>query len=53
MGGSRALYALSRAGQLPAVFGSLHPRFNTPHRAILLIGALSVLAPLFGRQASV
>ena len=53
IGGSRALYALSRAGQLPAVFGSLHPRFNTPHRAILLIGALSVLAPLFGRPALV
>ena len=53
IGGSRALYALSRAGQLPAVFGSLHPRFNTPHRAILLIGALSVLAPLFGRRALV
>ena len=53
IGGSRALYALSRAGQLPAAFGSLHPRFNTPHRAILLIGALSVLAPLFGRRALV
>ena len=53
MGGSRALYALSRAGQLPTTFGSLHPRFNTPHRAILLIGALSVLAPLFGRRALV
>ena len=53
MGGSRALYALARAGQLPTTFGSLHPRFNTPHRAILLIGALSVLAPLFGRRALV
>lgn len=53
IGGSRALYALSRAGQLPAVFGSLHPRFNTPDRAILLIGALSILAPFFGRRALV
>jgi amino acid transporter len=53
IGGSRALYALSKAGQLPAAFASLHPRFNTPHRAVLLIGACSILAPLFGRQALV
>lgn len=53
IGGSRALYALARAGQLPAGLGRLHPRFNTPHNALLLIGALSVCAPLFGRPALV
>jgi amino acid transporter len=53
IGGSRAIYAMARAGQLPAVFGRLHSRFNTPFMAILLIGALSVLAPLFGRPAMV
>jgi APA family basic amino acid/polyamine antiporter len=53
IGGSRALYALAKAGQLPPMFAHLHPRFNTPHRAILLIGCLSVLAPLFGRPALV
>lgn len=53
IGGSRAIYALAKAGQLPAGLGHLHPRFNTPHRAILLIGALSVCAPLFGRPALV
>ena len=53
IGGSRAIYALAKAGQLPAALGHLHPRFNTPHRAILLIGALSVCAPLFGRPALV
>jgi amino acid transporter len=53
IGGSRALYALAKAGQLPASFAQLHPRFNTPHRAILLIGSLSVLAPFFGRPALV
>ncbi len=50
VGSSRAIYALARAGQLPAALGVLHPRFRTPHRAVLLIGALSVVAPLFGRQ---
>ena len=53
IGGSRAIYALARAGQLPASLGQLHPRFNTPHRAVMLIGALSVFAPLFGRPALV
>jgi len=53
IGGSRAIYALAHAGQLPAALGHLHPRYNTPYRAILLIGALSVCAPLFGRPALV
>lgn len=53
IGGSRAIYALARAGQLPASLGHLHPKYNTPHRAVLVIGALSVIAPLFGRPALV
>jgi amino acid transporter len=53
IGGSRALYALARAGQLPAPLGRLHPKYNTPHNALLLIGGLSVFAPLFGRPALV
>ena len=53
IGGSRALYALAQAGQLPRALGALHPRYNTPHNAVLLIGALSVIAPLFGRPALV
>ena len=53
IGGSRALYALAKAGQLPAWLGVLHPRYNTPHRAVLLIGFFSILAPFFGRQAMV
>jgi APA family basic amino acid/polyamine antiporter len=53
IGGSRALYALAKAGQVPKTFASLHPRFHTPHRAILLVGGLAVAAPLFGRPAMV
>lgn len=53
IGGSRALYALAQAGQLPRSLGVLHPRYNTPHNAVLLIGVLSVIAPLFGRPALV
>jgi amino acid transporter len=53
VGGSRAIYAMARAGQLPAVLGRLHPRYRTPHYAIALIGSLSALAPFFGRPALV
>ncbi len=53
IGGSRALYALAKAGQVPQTFAVLHPRYKTPHRAILLVGGLAVFAPLFGRPAMV
>lgn len=49
MGGSRVLYALAQSGQVPAVFGRLHPRFNTPWVGVAAIGGLSMTAPLFGR----
>jgi amino acid transporter len=38
---------------LPAFLGKLHPKYNTPVNAIIMIGALSVVAPLFGRRALV
>lgn len=53
VGGSRALYALAEAGQVPRVFAALHPKFRTPHFAVLLLGGLAVVAPLFGRPAMV
>ena len=53
VGGSRAIYALARARLLPAVFGELHPLYRTPKNAILLIGLLSMLGPLFGRPVLV
>jgi amino acid transporter len=50
VGASRAVYALARAGMLPGWLGHLHPRFNTPYAAILLIGSFACISPLFGRQ---
>lgn len=49
VGGSRAIYALAHSNMLPKVFAKMHPTYNTPVNAILLIGALSALAPFFGR----
>lgn len=53
VGGSRAVYALSKAGMLPAFLARLHPTYGTPVNAIVMIGALSFVAPLFGRNALV
>jgi len=53
IGGSRAICALAHAGQLPSFLGAVHPRFQTPWVAIILIGGLSALAPLLGRSALV
>jgi APA family basic amino acid/polyamine antiporter len=53
VGSSRAIYAMAHGGMLPAFLGRLHPRFNTPANAVILVGALAVVAPLFGRQTLV
>jgi ethanolamine permease len=42
MGYSRQIFALGRAGYLPAAFARLHPRFKTPHIAILAGGAVGI-----------
>ena len=44
MGYSRQIFALARAGYLPAYFAGLSPRFNTPHRALLAGGVIGLLA---------
>ena len=49
LGASRAVYAMAHCGMLPAWLGVLHPRYGTPHRAIVAIGLTSMVAPLFGR----
>ena len=49
VGGSRVLYALAHSGHVPAVFGKLHPTYKTPWVGIATIGALSMIAPLFGK----
>ena len=51
IGGSRAIYAMSQDKMLPSTFGKLSERYKSPNRAIILIGAFSLLAPLLGKQA--
>ena len=44
MGYSRQFFALARAGFLPGFLARLHPRFRTPHYAILAGGVLGIAA---------
>lgn len=41
---SRQIFALGRAGYLPASLARVHPRFRTPHRAILAGGVVGIAA---------
>lgn len=44
IGYSRQIFALARAGYLPGYFAKVHPRFRTPHRAILAGGVIGIAA---------
>ena len=44
IGYSRQIFALAREGYLPHYFSRIHPRFHTPHRAILAGGAVGIAA---------
>jgi ethanolamine permease len=44
IGYSRQIYALARAGFLPASLGAVHPRFKTPHRAVVAGSVVGLLA---------
>jgi ethanolamine permease len=44
LGYSRQIYALARAGYLPDWLARVHPRFHTPHRAILAGGGVGIAA---------
>ena len=49
MATSRLLYSMAKDGVLPAWFGKLHPKYNTPHCALLFVLLISLMAPWFGR----
>ena len=48
LGYSRQLFALARAGYLPRFLADVHPRFQTPHWALVVGGAIGCLALLTG-----
>jgi len=46
--GSRLLFAMSEHGQLPALFGAVHPRYRTPVNAIIAMSAVVLILALSG-----
>jgi APA family basic amino acid/polyamine antiporter len=50
IGGSRAMYSMAESYMIPKFFAKLHPKFKTPINALILIGVLTMLAPLAGRK---
>lgn len=52
LSGSRNLYGLAEQGDLPAVFGRLHPVYRTPVVAIVLTSVLTLALALSGSFAS-
>jgi amino acid transporter len=51
LSGSRNLYALAEQGDLPRVFGWVHPGFRTPVNAIVITSAATMALALSGRYA--
>jgi len=49
IGASRVVFALAESDMLPKVFGRIHAEHKTPYVAVISIGLLSCLSPLFGR----
>ena len=44
LGYSRQIFAQARAGYLPSYLAAIHPRFGTPHRAVLAGGVVGIAA---------
>ncbi|MGN0132251.1 MAG: APC family permease [Lachnospiraceae bacterium] len=53
IGGSRALYSMAESYMIPPCFAKLHPKHKTPINALILIGVLTMIAPLAGRKMMV
>lgn len=51
IGATRVVFAMGRARMIPKCFSKLHKKFDTPILAILLVGGVSILSPLLGRNA--
>jgi basic amino acid/polyamine antiporter, APA family len=46
--GPRILFAFARAGRLPAALAEIHPRYRSPHRAVIVFAVLTWAAALAG-----
>jgi amino acid transporter len=47
----RVLYSMARHGELPAVLGRVHPRFRTPHLAVVANAVVALAMSLYSSFA--
>jgi APA family basic amino acid/polyamine antiporter len=47
----RLLFSMAQRGELPAILGRIHPRFRTPHVAILVYAAVTLGCAVYGSFA--
>ena len=52
-GYSREIFAMARAGYLPKILSRLHPKFRTPHWALLAGGGVGLISLLTGTTGQV
>ena len=53
LGLSRMVFAMARRADLPPALAAVHPRFGTPHRAVLAVGAAAAIVAAFGTLQTV
>jgi APA family basic amino acid/polyamine antiporter len=53
LGLSRMAFAMGRRGDLPRSLARIHPRYQVPERAVLIVGALAALVAATGALATV
>lgn len=51
IGATRVLYSMGRAQMLPAIFGMLHKKYQTPFFSILFIGLITIITPFLGKNS--
>lgn len=50
MSSSRLIFGMARAKMLPSAFAQLHPKYQTPHKAIEFVLVVCLICPFFGRN---
>ncbi len=53
LAGARVLFALGRGRIISPVLGNTHARYQTPHKAVLFTGFVTIMAAFMGRGAMV
>lgn len=53
IGGSRAILAMAESGMLPGGLNTIHSRYGSPYRTLIMITVVAVISTLMGRKAMI